>query len=73
MRAGVSVVALVDRDLAISTKSLCSSVTTGAGPSVSYGGLAAFIGATFTPVVFCCSVPVVGISNLQTMLESMPP
>ena len=40
---------------------------------VSYGGLAAFIGATFTPEVFCCSVPVVGISNLQTMLESMPP
>jgi dipeptidyl aminopeptidase/acylaminoacyl peptidase len=24
---------------------------------VSYGGLAAFIGATFTPEVFCCSVP----------------
>lgn len=39
----------------------------------SYGGLAAFIGATFTPDVFCCSVPVVGISNLQTLLESMPP
>jgi dipeptidyl aminopeptidase/acylaminoacyl peptidase len=40
---------------------------------VSYGGLAAFIGATFTPEVFCCSVPVVGITNLQTLLESMPP
>jgi dipeptidyl aminopeptidase/acylaminoacyl peptidase len=39
----------------------------------SYGGLAAFIGATFTPEVFCCSVPVVGITNLQTLLESMPP
>ena len=39
----------------------------------SYGGLAAFIGATFTPDVFCCSVPVVGITNLQTLLESMPP
>jgi dipeptidyl aminopeptidase/acylaminoacyl peptidase len=39
----------------------------------SYGGLAAFIGATFTPGVFCCSVPVVGITNLQTLLESMPP
>ncbi|WP_035663961.1 S9 family peptidase [Bradyrhizobium sp. Ec3.3] len=39
----------------------------------SYGGLASFIGATFTPEVFCCSVPVVGISNLQTLLESMPP
>jgi dipeptidyl aminopeptidase/acylaminoacyl peptidase len=40
---------------------------------VSYGGLAAFIGATFTPEVFCCSVPIVGITNLQTLLESMPP
>ncbi|WP_245284318.1 S9 family peptidase [Bradyrhizobium sp. WSM2254] len=40
---------------------------------VSYGGLASFIAATFTPEVFCCSVPVVGISNLQTLLESMPP
>jgi dipeptidyl aminopeptidase/acylaminoacyl peptidase len=39
----------------------------------SYGGLASFIGATFTPEVFCCSVPVVGISNLQTLLESIPP
>jgi dipeptidyl aminopeptidase/acylaminoacyl peptidase len=40
---------------------------------ISYGGLASFIGATFTPDVFCCSVPVVGITNLQTLLESMPP
>jgi len=40
---------------------------------LSYGGLASFVGATFTPEVFCCSVPVVGISNLQTLLESMPP
>jgi dipeptidyl aminopeptidase/acylaminoacyl peptidase len=40
---------------------------------VSYGGLASFIGATFTPDVFCCAVPVVGISNLKTLLESMPP
>ena len=39
----------------------------------SYGGLAAFIAATFTPEVFCCSVPVVGITNLQTLLESKPP
>ena len=35
----------------------------------SYGGLAAFVGATFTPEVFRCSVPVVGITNLQTLLE----
>jgi len=40
---------------------------------VSYGGLASFVGATFTPEIFCCAVPVVGISNLQTLLESMPP
>jgi dipeptidyl aminopeptidase/acylaminoacyl peptidase len=40
---------------------------------LSYGGLASFIGATFTPEVFCSSVPVVGISNLKTLLESMPP
>ena len=39
----------------------------------SYGGLASFVGATFTPDVFCCAVPVVGISNLRTLLESMPP
>ncbi|MGY8661252.1 S9 family peptidase [Bradyrhizobium sp. UFLA05-109] len=40
---------------------------------MSYGGLASFVGATFTPEVFCCSIPVVGISNLKTLLESMPP
>ena len=39
----------------------------------SYGGYASFVAATFTPDVFCCSVPVVGIANLQTLLESMPP
>jgi dipeptidyl aminopeptidase/acylaminoacyl peptidase len=40
---------------------------------VSWGGFAAFIGATFTPEVFCCCEPIVGITNLQTLLESMPP
>lgn len=39
----------------------------------SYGGYASFVGATFTPNVFCCSVPVVGITNLETLLSSMPP
>jgi dipeptidyl aminopeptidase/acylaminoacyl peptidase len=39
----------------------------------SYGGYAAFVGATFTPEVFCCSVPVVGITNLETMLADPPP
>jgi len=40
---------------------------------VSYGSYASFVAATFTPDVFCCAVPVVGITNLQTLLESMPP
>jgi dipeptidyl aminopeptidase/acylaminoacyl peptidase len=39
----------------------------------SYGGYASFVGATFTPEIFCCSVPVVGITNLQTMLANPPP
>jgi dipeptidyl aminopeptidase/acylaminoacyl peptidase len=39
----------------------------------SYGGYSSFLGATFAPDVFCCSIPVVGISNLQTLLENMPP
>jgi acylaminoacyl-peptidase len=39
----------------------------------SYGGYASFVGATFTPDVFCCSVPVVGITNLETMLATPPP
>jgi acylaminoacyl-peptidase len=40
---------------------------------VSYGSYASFVAATFTPDVFCCAVPVVGITNLQTLLELMPP
>jgi len=39
----------------------------------SYGGYAALVGATFTPDVFCCAVDVVGPSNLQTLIESIPP
>lgn len=39
----------------------------------SYGGYAAFVGAAFTPDVFCASVPVVGIANLETMLANPPP
>lgn len=39
----------------------------------SYGGYASYVGATFTPDVFCCSVPVVGISHLRTLLENRPP
>jgi acylaminoacyl-peptidase len=39
----------------------------------SYGGYAAFVGATFTPDTFCCSVPVVGITDLETMMANPPP
>jgi acylaminoacyl-peptidase len=39
----------------------------------SYGGYAALVGATFTPEVFCCSISVVGIANLETMLANPPP
>jgi len=39
----------------------------------SYGGYAALAGAAFTPDVFCCAVDIVGPSNLQTLLETIPP
>jgi dipeptidyl aminopeptidase/acylaminoacyl peptidase len=39
----------------------------------SYGGYAALVGAAFTPDVFCCAVDIVGPSNLQTLLQSVPP
>jgi len=39
----------------------------------SYGGYATLVGLTFTPEVFCCGVSIVGISNLVTLLENMPP
>ena len=39
----------------------------------SYGGYAALVGAAFTPDVFCCAVDIVGPSNLQTLLETVPP
>lgn len=40
---------------------------------VSYGGYATLVGLTFTPEVFCCGVSIVGISNLVTLMENMPP
>ncbi len=40
---------------------------------ISYGGYATLVGLTFTPEVFCCGVSIVGISNLVTLLENMPP
>ncbi len=39
----------------------------------SYGGYAAFVGATFTPDVFACSVALAGITNLETLLATIPP
>jgi dipeptidyl aminopeptidase/acylaminoacyl peptidase len=39
----------------------------------SYGGYAAFVGATFTPDVFACSLPIVGIADLVTLIDSVPP
>ena len=39
----------------------------------SYGGYAALAGLTFTPEVFCCGVDIVGPSNLETLLATIPP
>ena len=39
----------------------------------SYGGYAALVGMTFTPDVFACGVDVVGISNLVSFYETVPP
>ena len=39
----------------------------------SYGGYSALAGAAFTPDLFCCSVDIVGPSNLITLIESVPP
>jgi len=39
----------------------------------SYGGYAALVGATFTPDLFCCTVDIVGPSNLITDAKTIPP
>jgi dipeptidyl aminopeptidase/acylaminoacyl peptidase len=39
----------------------------------SYGGYATLVGLTFTPDVFACGVDIVGPSNLNTLLSSIPP
>jgi dipeptidyl aminopeptidase/acylaminoacyl peptidase len=39
----------------------------------SYGGFAALAGVTFTPDVYAASVAIVPPSNLQTLLDSIPP
>ena len=39
----------------------------------SYGGYATLAGLTFTPDTFACGVDIVGPSNLQTLLSTIPP
>jgi len=39
----------------------------------SYGGYATLVGLTFTPDVFACGVDIVGPSNLNTLLATVPP
>ena len=39
----------------------------------SYGGYATLAGLTFTPETFACGVDIVGPSNLNTLLETIPP
>jgi dipeptidyl aminopeptidase/acylaminoacyl peptidase len=39
----------------------------------SYGGYATLVGLTFTPDVFACGVDIVGPSNINTLLQTIPP
>jgi dipeptidyl aminopeptidase/acylaminoacyl peptidase len=39
----------------------------------SYGGYAALVGAAFTPELFRAAVDIVGPSNLETLIRSVPP
>ncbi|MBI5865716.1 MAG: S9 family peptidase [Planctomycetes bacterium] len=39
----------------------------------SYGGYATLVGLTFTPELFACGVDIVGPSNLNTLLSTIPP
>jgi dipeptidyl aminopeptidase/acylaminoacyl peptidase len=39
----------------------------------SYGGYATLVGLTFTPTTFACGAELVGPSNLQTFLATIPP
>lgn len=39
----------------------------------SYGGYAALAGLAFTPTTFACAVDIVGPSNLETLLGTIPP
>jgi dipeptidyl aminopeptidase/acylaminoacyl peptidase len=39
----------------------------------SYGGYSALVGVTFTPEKFACAIDLFGISNLMTMMNTIPP
>ena len=39
----------------------------------SYGGYATLAGLTFTPDLYCCGVDYVGVSNLFTFMNTIPP
>ena len=39
----------------------------------SYGGYATLVGVTFTPEKFTCAVDLFGISNLMTLMNTIPP
>lgn len=39
----------------------------------SFGGYAALAGVTFTPELYCCAVDYVGVSNLFTFMQTIPP
>ncbi len=39
----------------------------------SYGGYATLVGLTFTPLEFACGVDIVGPSNINTLLATIPP
>jgi dipeptidyl aminopeptidase/acylaminoacyl peptidase len=39
----------------------------------SYGGYATLVGMTYTPDAFACGVDIVGPSNLETLLKTIPP
>jgi dipeptidyl aminopeptidase/acylaminoacyl peptidase len=39
----------------------------------SYGGYATLVGLAYTPDVFACGVDIVGPSNLETLLDTIPP
>ena len=39
----------------------------------SYGGYASLVGATFTPELYRCAVSMVGVSNIKTWIEGVPP